>query len=202
MRVFEVARSVRSRTLLMTCVVLACLVSLVACLPFPLGDPEKSTLDPKLVGYWKYEKGDEGLLVALYPFDQRAYAVEYIDYKKVDGSPVKKSQALFKAWLTDVKARTFISLEPLEQRMPGLKDEKKTYPVLKIGSAADNGLEARRVNEDFDAFKEVKNSDDVRAVITREIDNPKLYVEDPWIFQRLATDAGQEMMEKLRKGTN
>jgi hypothetical protein len=186
----------------MSAVVLACLVALVACLPFPLGDPEKSQLDPKLVGYWKYEKGDEGYLIALYPFDQRAYALEYVDYKKFDGLPVRKSQVLFKAWLTDVKARTFITLEPLEQRMPGAKDDKKTYPVLKISSAADNGLETRRVNEEFDGFKDVKSSDDVRAVITREVDNPKLYVDDPWIFRRLEADAGREMLEKLRKGTN
>jgi hypothetical protein len=174
------------------------LLALVGCLPFPLGDPEKSQVDSKLAGYWAAtsDSGDEKELVALLPFDQHTYVLEDLKLKKQDDKwqPQGPPQ-LFKAWLTKVRGQQFMTLEYLQQRLPGNTDQK-VYPLLRLTTATD-GLQVRLVKSDFEPMKNAKSNADVEAVISRELDNPDLYSGDGPKFRRLDPDKDKEMIQLL-----
>jgi hypothetical protein len=177
---------------------LVVLLALVGCLPFPLGDPKKSQVDPKLCGYWAStsDSGDEKELVALLPFDQHTYVLEDLKLKKQDDKwqPQGPPQ-LFKAWLTQVRGQQFMTLEYLQQRLPGNTDQK-VYPVLRLTTATD-GLQVRLVKSDFEPMKNVKSSADVEAVISKELDNPDLYSGEGPKFRRLDPDKDKEMIQLI-----
>ena len=60
--------------------VLPVFLGLVACLPAPVGDPEKSTIDPYISGVWYYQ--GEDTFYAFEPYDKRTWlltAVKVVD---------------------------------------------------------------------------------------------------------------------------
>jgi len=175
---------------------LALLVS--GCLPFPLGDPDKSQIDPKLSGYWLRSSDDERELIVLYPFDQHAYVLQDASAKKQDDKwqPQGPPQ-IYKAWLTNVKGERFITLELLAQRLPINPDDKKYYPVLHVSGTSDV-IEVRMVSDTFEPMKTVKSSADVEAVIARDLNNPDLYGNgDAAKFRRLDVNADKDLIDSV-----
>lgn len=59
-------------------VALPAFLALMACLPVPVGDPEKSRIDPDLNGIWLHSFGDDdGIAVSLLePYDKRTWLVQ------------------------------------------------------------------------------------------------------------------------------
>src|SRR5690348_2264038 len=108
---------------------LAFALCLAGCLAFPLGSAENSRVDPALQGYWLAEDQDSASLVALYPYDGHSYVLETFDFTKTGGERKFQSHASYKAWLTPVKGKTFITLDPLSQHLAGAS-EQRAYPVL------------------------------------------------------------------------
>ena len=52
------------------------LVGLLGCLPVPIGDPEKSRIDPELNGMWLMDRGDGDPAVTLFePYDKRTWLI-------------------------------------------------------------------------------------------------------------------------------
>ncbi len=52
------------------------LVGLLGCLPVPIGDPEKSRIDPELNGMWLMDGGDSDPAVTLFePYDKRTWLI-------------------------------------------------------------------------------------------------------------------------------
>jgi hypothetical protein len=169
---------------------------LVGCLPFPLGDPEKSQIDPKLCGYWSATSDEQKEIVAMWPFDQHTYVMEDLKLKKEDGKwqPQGPPQ-VFKAWLTPVKGQAFLTLESLPQRLATSTDQK-VYPVLRLTAATD-GLLVRMVKAEFEPLKKVKSGEEEAAIIARELDNPDLYGDEGMKFHKLDPDNDKEMMQLL-----
>jgi hypothetical protein len=188
------ANSLRKRGL--TTLALLLIFALVGCLPFPLGDPEKSQVDPKLAGYWASASDDQKEIVAMWPFDQHTYVLEDLKLKKEDGKwqPQGPPQ-VFKAWLTPVRGQPFLTLEFLPQRLTTSTDQK-VYPVLRLTAATD-GMLVRMVKAEFEPLKKVKSSAEVEAIITRELDNPDLYGDEGMKFRKLDPDNDKEMIQLL-----
>ena len=179
---------------LVTCFSAAALY-LSGCLPFPLGDAQKSRIDPALEGYWLSDRGEQVTLVSLYPFDDHAYVLESRDLKR-DGSRFDfQSRFLAKAWLTDVKGRTFLTVEPLVQRLAGYKDPK-FYPLFRLVREGTR-IETRRVNEEFAPLKSVKSAAEVAAVIDKELDNPGLYAADLATYRHLDLETDKDLIGSL-----
>jgi len=59
--------------LLFAIVLVPVIVGLIACLPVPLGDPEKSRIDPELSGVWLRHYDDETVLMLFEPWDKRSW---------------------------------------------------------------------------------------------------------------------------------
>src|ERR1700742_4690277 len=90
------------------------LLAIFACLPAPVGDPEKSAVDPQLTGAWKATAKDSQknlAYVLLQPWDQRTYFMEYITTNTSDGKDEHELMH-FKAWLTNIAGSTFITCQP------------------------------------------------------------------------------------------
>ena len=173
--------------------------AMVGCLPYPLGDPEKSQIDPKLSGYWASVSYDQKEVVALFPFDQHTYVLEEVKLKKQDEKwqPDGPPQ-LYKGWLTQIRGQQFMTLDYLQQRLPSSTDQK-AYPVLRL-TATPEGMLVRMVKSDFEPMKNVKSSGEVEQLIAKELDNPDLYSGDGAKFRRLDPDNDKETIQLVTPG--
>jgi hypothetical protein len=71
----------RSRAgLIVSILILPLLLGVMACfvLPVPIGNPEKSRIDPAMSGIWLAADESEGWLVALEPYDKRTWLVTWM----------------------------------------------------------------------------------------------------------------------------
>ena len=177
----------------------AALVALVTgCLPFPLGDPAKSQVDPKLAGYWMNTADDEREIVALYPFDEHTYVVEDVKAKKEDNKwQPQGPPSVYKGWLTTINNVRFITLEPLQQRLPGASADK-AYPTMRL-TVDGNAIIARPVSGDAEQIKAAKNAAELQAVITKELNNPDIYSGEGSKFTRLDPDVNSEDVQMIFK---
>lgn len=175
------------------------LVAVVSgCLPFPLGDPAKSQVDPKLAGYWMNSSEDEREVVALYPFDEHTYLVEDVKAKKEDNKWQSQGPpTVYKGWLTTIKDVRFLTLEPLNQRLPGASAEK-VYPTMRL-TVNGNAIIARMVNGDADQIKAVKSAAELQTVITKELNNPDIYSGEGAKFNRIDPDIDSESVQMVFK---
>jgi hypothetical protein len=51
------------------------IVGLLACMPVPIGDPERSRIDPDLNGPWVMDDGSDSNLYLFQPYDKRTWLV-------------------------------------------------------------------------------------------------------------------------------
>jgi hypothetical protein len=173
----------------------ACLV-LAGCLPFPLGNPEKSAVDAKLAGYWYVQEEDQQTLITLYPYDAHTYVMSAAEFRK-DGDKVEmKELTLYKAWLTQVKGAQFITLDALSQKLPAAADEKPIYLVARLVSDA-TGITVKPIDGDFEPIKSVKSAEELTKVITANLDEPKLYASNPTHYRRLDAEKDADTLKPL-----
>ena len=131
------ASSRRSGTgVLLTLVMLPALLGVMGCLTVPIGNPERSTIDPKLSGIWigKYSS----FLLVLDPYDRRTWLASLIELKfdemlekklkKLEKNAEEISAAIteafvagdlkavkvsiHKSWLTNIKGTRLMTWEP------------------------------------------------------------------------------------------
>lgn len=71
---------------LLMLMIIPVLLGLLACMPVPIGDPEKSRVDPDLTGVWfvSYEEAETGVLL-LDAYDKRTWLGVYSEPEAVDG---------------------------------------------------------------------------------------------------------------------
>ncbi len=81
--------------LLLTLVLLPVLLGVLACLPVPVGDPEKSHIDPAMSGVWTLSAADgDHMLMVLDPYDKRTWLMSLIDLGGVaDSEPGASAEA-------------------------------------------------------------------------------------------------------------
>jgi hypothetical protein len=135
--------------LLLALVLMPFLLGILACLPVPAGNPEKSRIDPTMSGIWiGYSEGDATLLV-LDPYDKRSWLLSGFgleadqdmvsdESKEPDDSETKPEMpplqwlssdsnmqikiagvGIYKAWLTRIKGIPFITWESKNLRLAG-----------------------------------------------------------------------------------
>lgn len=155
------------------------LVVIAGCLKMPLGDPEKSTMDPKFVGTWM--KRDDNGSVNLWhvqPWDARTYLV-INQTARPDGAGgwERGSMSISKGWLTDVKGATFGTLHVLSEA-----DNETPYAVVRLELATDT-LTVRGVKPDVVNEREVKTEPELRKLIEDNLDREELYLEPEKYFK-------------------
>ena len=188
----------RIKSLTFGAIALALVAVVTGCLPFPLGDPAKSQVDPKLAGFWMNASEDEREIVALFPFDEHTYVVEDVKAKKEDNKwQPQGPPSIYKGWLTTINNVRFITLEPLNQRLPNASADK-AYPAMRL-TVDGNAVVVRSLNGDAEQIKAVKNAAELQAVITKELNNPDIYSGEGAKFTRLDPDADAESVQLILK---
>lgn len=168
---------------------------LAGCLEFPLGNPQSSQVDASLSGYWLAEDDSTASLSVLYPYDEHTYVMETFDFNKDNGERKFQSHAVYKAWLTDVKGHTFLTLDPLSQHLaPAAAD--RAYPVLRIDGTGDT-RQVRAIDSDFAPFANAKTSAQILAIVTKEVENPKLYTDKVMQYRHLEPHGDEAIIKSM-----
>ena len=60
---------------LMTLIIIPVIIGLLACMPVPIGNPERSRIDPELSGLWTMQDSDGDIMgiVLFEPYDKRTW---------------------------------------------------------------------------------------------------------------------------------
>lgn len=125
--------------LVIAAVILPPALALLACIRFPVGDPETSRIDPELSGVWIGAERDETYLLVFRPFDARTYLVTLLQTtgeqspdaqasaaassdapptdallaRMLDDTHAPDGAGAYKAWLTPMGGRRLLCMEPL-----------------------------------------------------------------------------------------
>jgi hypothetical protein len=166
------------------------LLGLIGCLDVPLGDPENSKVDDRLIGAW--EEADGGEILVATRFDNRAYLVTVY---KSDANSVRPTGEMYKAWITPLGDQQFITLAPLTPTV-AFGGEKPTYPVAKWKLDGDT-LTARGVDPEF--AKPATTPEALAKLLLENLNNPKAFVDKDNIYRRATAARMQQIVQASTK---
>ena len=178
---------------------------LLACMPVPIGNPERSRIDPDLTGVWAIigteESDSEAAFYVFEPYDKRTWLVmgvglveggdvdlekydfsSYAGYEnlaaneKVDIDHVSADQIiLFKAWTVKLAGEQFFTWEP-KGLVDSLGEDPEYWWVHKITRADDGTLVLNMVNGESEPFEDVKKTRRAyERVLKKHVDDPVIY---------------------------
>ncbi len=99
-------------------VIIPIFAGLLACMPVPIGDPERSRIDPEMTGIWVVADGESPALYQFAPYDKRTWLVTAV----LVGTGEK-----------------FEEEAPEMDTYQGVMDAMETYPVGEEGIGAKSG---------------------------------------------------------------
>lgn len=181
---------------------------LLACMPVPIGDPERSRIDLDLTGIWvilagELNQGDVGFYV-FEPYDKRTWLVmgiaiesdddadldgydfsTYAGYEKlvVDHREAPKNYysddvILYKAWLTTLRGVEFWTWEP-KGMVGALTEDPEAWFVHQVRKEGENELELNLVDGESDLFDDVKKTRRAyERVLKKHVNDPEIYLDD------------------------
>ncbi len=186
--------------------ILPIFAGLLACMPewVPLGDPEKSRVDPEMNGYW-FIPGDEsffGGVLVIEPWDKRTWLmlfvtlqekdevdigdaevwtydgfVDYVSAAEFDEKDYEFGAVPYKAWLVRLKGALFFTWE-----LRGIRDseddgmEPSAWIDLRIVEKQPDRLVLDMIDPDFEPLKEAPATRrGWERVVRRHIDEEELY---------------------------
>ncbi len=178
---------------------------LLACMPVPIGDPERSKIDPEMTGIWAILADSDFVYDAGFyvfePYDKRTWLIAGIsiqegalaDVEKYDFSTyagyenlaknesVSPDQyhavdvALYKAWLTKLGGEWFLTWEP-KGKVDALSEDPDEWVVFHVNKEGNNSLTLRMVNADSDPFHEIEETRRAfERVLKKHSKNPEIY---------------------------
>ena len=160
-------------------------IGLLACMPVPIGDPEKSRIDAAMTGAWLgIIDGEDVMLTIFTPYDKRTWLVRYFElhgdfddpvleldrYKALAGVNSGKGVSLemtYKAWRTKLGGEWFLVWEPtcdesscdqLPDKVDGSVDEPYWH-AWKMEWLDDDRLRFYMVDIDSKPFEEIDEFD-------------------------------------------
>ena len=190
------------------------IVGLLACMPVPIGDPERSRVDPELNGVWYWaDAGDPGFY-AFEPYDKRTWLLtgmpleegpdaDFSDYDLAthegfaalaeaesigeDGAMTAKV-VMYKAWRKKLAGTWFMTWEPKAQF-----EEEDFAPdmwlVFRIERPDADTLNLYMVNGEDEVFKKAdKTRRAYERVLKKNVRNEEIYTDEPISLTRLTSD--------------
>ncbi|HEY7115364.1 MAG TPA: hypothetical protein VH475_02195 [Tepidisphaeraceae bacterium] len=174
------------------------LLMLTGCVGVPLGDPAVSKADSRYCGVFEWRDAHVNRAV-IRAWDQRTYVVDVLtgDFND-DGTTRPRSRSVFKAWLTEVEGRTFMTLQPIE--LVGVLNGDDRHPMYLIARLTLDGqtLTAAPIDPDFKKLKDITTSKELERTIAANVNDPKLYANNPIAATRWTPDQ-MKNLEKLQE---
>jgi len=180
---------------------------LLACMPVPIGDPERSRIDSDLTGVWAVlgsgETFDEFGFYVFEPYDKRTWLVsgagmiegddsDFPNYdmtsyegfvelaaaESIDEGHVSIEKIqVYKAWSKKLGGELFMTWEPKMMLDEGVAEPEVWFTYRIIRNGRDE-FEMQSVNSESDLFDDVKETRRAyEKVVRRNADNPELYLE-------------------------
>ena len=178
---------------------------LLACMPVPIGDPERSRIDPELTGVWAVltpgSTVDEAIFYIFERYDKRTWLVtggtvdwqddtdlpDY-DLTSYDGyielasdglddesSIYLEEIAVYKTWLKKLGGEVFMTWEP-KIALDGGIAKTDVWLVYRITKDGPDRLKMQMIDGESDLFDDVgKTRRAYEKVIRKNADNPELY---------------------------
>ncbi len=161
--------------------ILPILAGLLACMPVPIGDPERSRIDPDFNGVWVMEESGDFALYSFEPFDKRTWLVTGADiaagpnfdgelpepesagdylqmletYDIGDEGVTSPSTIAYKVWLAKIGGVRLMTWEPVG----GFDDEGNFTPeywmVFKLVKANADQFELHMVDIEHEGFEQL-----------------------------------------------
>lgn len=198
-----------SGAILMLAIVPA-IIGLLACMPVPIGDPERSRIDPDITGVWVWLKGGSGAAFYTFePYDKRTWlltgvvlesgvdseATEYdpstyaaltelIENETIGPDGITATEiTLYKVWRTKLGGEWFMTWEP-----KGLFDDEAFVPeswlAFRIDRPDADTLQLLLITDTL--FEDVdKTRRAFERVVKKNARNPELYEDDPITMVRI-----------------
>lgn len=177
------------------------LMGVLACLPVPVGDPEKSLVDPAMSGIWISDGGEGDVsIIMLDPYDKRTWLLSYSSLGPIQSpgetqdadagesvpevSPLQllrtrgvkiTDTSLWKCWLTTIEDVTFITWESknLADTLPEMVPE--AWWVFRVRKEGPDILFLDTFNYGVDDLDDVKTSKEAEDIIRRHVNDPEFY---------------------------
>lgn len=207
-------------------VIIPIIAGLLACMPVPIGDPERSRIDPQMSGWWVMEDGSSAVLSVLRPYDKRTWLVISVGVEKGRAAQLEipgittagdllavlqkhdvgqegivgDAPTVYKAWLTRLGGKRFMTWEPVGQ----IEDTKKFLPdawfVFSVEERSADHFDLIMLNveyEGFEALVDESKEDETdpwkarkkwERAIKKNLDDPEMYTDEGFRFRRLPSE--------------
>ena len=195
-------RSISGAVLMLA--IIPAIIGILACMPVPIGDPERSRIDPEISGVWVWlDSDDDDAFYAFEPYDKRTWLLtgipieegkdadfsdydldEYDDLVHLmeneaigDDGATATGTVVYKVWRTKLGGEWFMTWEPKAVfNQDNFKPE--VWWVFRVDRPDANSLDLYMVGGDL--FKGVEeNRRAFERVIKKNARNPDLYDDEP-----------------------
>jgi len=196
-------RSVSGAVLMLA--IIPVIVGLLACMPVPVGDPERSRVDAELNGIWALI--DDGEVDGYYlfrPWDKRTWLVLGVE----DDDDEIETSGVYKAWLATLGGEQFMTWE----MAGGMNDDGSFLPeywlVFRLEKTDAKQFELHMLDYDYEGFEELPSPEgyegnyarDMRRkferIIRKNVDDEEMY-GDALVLRRLAGDKLDEAAARI-----
>ena len=198
-------RTLSGATLML--VIIPIIVGLLACMPVPIGDPERSKADPDMTGIWAALTIDDSETGAgfylIEPYDKRTMLISAIGLAAAESTDLEKYDfasyagyeklaaneevdadnvhadgvSLNKSWVTKLAGERFFTWEPMGVA-EALGKDPEYWMVWHIVEHDEENIVLRLVDGDAAPFKNVeKTRRAYERVLKKHVDDPAIYGE-------------------------
>lgn len=191
-------RSFSGATLML--VIIPIIAGLLACMPVPVGNPERSRIDPELSGVWALnENGEESGYYFFRPYDKRTWLVVGVGGSGGEAEPLP----IYKAWLTKLGGEKFMTWEQAGAFNKDGSIQAEYWLVFRVEKDGENQVNLRMLDYEYEGFEAIPEPDDYEGdfakdmrrrferVIGKNVDDDEMY-DDTLVLRRLA---GHELAE-------
>ncbi|HSG58898.1 MAG TPA: hypothetical protein VLA06_05155 [Woeseiaceae bacterium] len=206
--------------LLLAIVLIPVLAGLLACLPVPIGDPERSRIDPDMTGVWL---GFEGAVTYFEPYDKRTWLVtsvginlpsgcrwagetfeyeEFVAWFAEQQCATAEKATIFKAWRSKHGGHWFLTMQPMamvddDAEDPFADDVWFVYRIDKTGAGA---FELLMIDPDFAMFNDLpEKRRDYEKVIRKNAADDGMYMGGADRFVRIQPEHIEIFAEFVEK---
>jgi len=203
-------RSISGAALMLA--IIPAIVGILACMPVPIGDPERSRIDPAISGVWAYFGDGDPAFYIFEPYDKRTWLLtgipleegdeaDFSDYdldryddvaKLMENETVGEDGAtaneviMYKAWRTKLGGEWFMTWEP-----KGVFDNETFTPEMWLAFRIDrpdaDTLDLYMVIDTlFEGVAETRRA--YERVIKKNAKNDELVADDPLRFRRVTSE--------------
>lgn len=194
--------------LLLALLMLPLLLGVLACLPVPVGNPEKSRIDPALSGAWVLTDSDGGyMFIVLDPYDKRTWLLSLIGLNadlsdesdkpaaEQDEAAIEESQRLpftaldasrfrveevgvYKCWLTRIGGETFMTWESKTLSGTAPGEKPEYWWVFRVRKTGVDSFYLDNFDYSVDDLKNVSTSREAEKIIRRHVGDPGFFKEE------------------------